>query len=91
MHIQTIRLCPRRPPNGAPPLGLCCDAEGLSLGPDSPLIPRTNDRDGSVRSLFEVNAILSVGYGRQIGAWPIYRKLERIAEWMTDGSVLRHR
>jgi len=90
MHIQHIRLWPRRPPDGAPPLGLCCDAEGLSLGPNSPLIRRSSDRDGRARyrarSLFETNAILSVGYGREIDAFPIYRKLERIAEWMTAGE-----
>jgi len=90
VHIQHIRLWPRRSPDFAPPLGLCCDAEGLSLGPDSPLIHCTKDREGHpryrARSLFEVNAILSVGYGREIDAWPIYRKLEQIAEWMTDGE-----
>lgn len=93
MHIQHIRLWPRRPPDGAPPLGLCCDAEGLSLGPSSALIRRTNDRNGRsryrARSLFEINAVLSVGYGRQIDAWPIYRKLERIAEWMSNGEWAR--
>jgi hypothetical protein len=90
MHIQVIRLWPRRPPDGAVPLGLCCDAEGLSLGPASPLIRRAKGPDGRpcyrARSLFEVNAILSVGYGTEIDAWPIYGKLEQIAAWMTGGE-----
>ena len=90
MHIHVIRLWPRRPPDGAPPLGLCCDAEGLSLGPSSPLIRHMTDDDGRplfrARSLFEINAVLSVGYGREIDASPFYRKLEQIAECMTDGE-----
>ena len=90
MHIQVIRLWPRRPPDGAVPLGLCCDAEGLSLGPGSPLFRRTQGSDGRpryrARSLFEVNAILSVGYGTEVDAWPIYGKLEQIAAWMTGGE-----
>lgn len=87
MNLQVYRLWPRRPPDGMLPLGLSCDDEGLLLAGNCRLIYAALNRHGALhyiaRSLDEIRALLTVGYGRLIDVSELYPAIERLAEHMS--------
>ena len=93
MHIQIVRLWPRRPGDGSRPLGLSCDDEGLLIAGNCRLIHAMLDREGhvsyAVRPREEINAVLSAGYGTPVDVGDTYPALVRIAGHMTRRDWFR--